>query len=507
MTDEAATLLRRAAQFHRHGQRREAIAVYRRLLALMPEHTDCWYELGYLLKGEGQYDEALAAYGEALARGVGEPAEVHLNRAVIYSDHLRQDQAAERELRAALAIDPDYLPALLNLGNLLEERGQREDALATYDRILSGGDQPGDDRQKALRSEALARVAQLRKPGDADDPLLQQLETAAADVALDHATRANLLFSLGRARDALGHYDHAFAAFAAANRHARQTGPAYSRVRARRLTDALIATFSRPAAGDLHDAAPVGIEPLFICGLFRSGSTLLEQVLATHQGVIAGGEIDFLPRLVRGPLAPFPASVATLDEQRLAALADDYLAHLQHLFPDSRRAGAIITDKRPDNFLLIGLIKRLFPKARIIHTVRNPLDNGFSIFMQHLDQRAMRYSSDLGDIGHYYGQYRRLMAHWKRLYGESILDFDYDAFVRAPRPTLEGLLAFLGLEWEERCLDFHRLGNTVKTASYWQVRRPLYHEASGRWRSYEAHLSPLVAALQEAGIPESEWRG
>ena len=508
MSDPAENLQRQAAAFHRQGRYREAIDAYRRLLALQPELTDCWYDLGYLLKAEGEYDAALEASGEALARGVKAPEEVHLNRGVIYADHLRRDEAAERELRAALGIDPEYFPALLNLGNLQEERGEREAALASYDRLISGKPgKPRDARSEALRSEALARIAHLRPPRNPDDPLLAQLKATAANVALDHVTRANLLFALGRASDRLGLCDEAFAAFAEANRHARLTGPTYSRIQARRLTDALIRAFSQPLPPAGEKAAVTGIQPLFICGMFRSGSTLVEQVLAAHPGVTAGGELDFLPRLVRGPLAPFPAAMRALDTRRLATLAADYRAHLERLFHEAHARGALVTDKRPDNFLLIGLIKQLFPDARIIHTVRDPLDNGLSIYMQHLDQRAMSYSSDLANIGHYYGQYRRLMAHWQRLYGDSILDFDYDEFVREPRPALERLLAFLGLDWDERCLDFHRLGNTVKTASYWQVRRPLYGEASGRWRNYAAHLGPLLAALREAGVDETSRPG
>ncbi len=235
--------------------------------------------------------------------------------------------------------------------------------------------------------------------------------------------------------------------------------------------------------------------------MFRSGSTLVEQVLAAHPQVTAGGELDWLRRLAGGRLAPFPASMATLDPMRDAVLADEYRAHLARLFPDAA-GNTYITDKRPDNYVLIGLIKRLFPTARIIHTTRNPLDNGLSVFMQHLHLQVVGYASDLGDIGHHYGEYRRLMAHWKALYGDSIFDFDYDAFVLEPKHALERLFAFLGLPWNDRCLEFHRLGNTVKTASYWQVRQPLHANASGRWRNYSAHLGPLQRALRDAGIDE-----
>ncbi len=162
--------------------------------------------------------------------------------------------------------------------------------------------------------------------------------------------------------------------------------------------------------------------------MFRSGSTLTEQVLAGHSRVTAGGEIDVLPSLVRTELAPFPARIAQLSPRELDELASRYTASLSKLFPGA----AYVTDKRPDNFLHIGLIKSLFPEAKIVHTTRNALDNCLSIYFLHLDHN-MGYALDLMDIAHYYRQYRRLMAHWKSQYGADILDFDYDTFVRAPR--------------------------------------------------------------------------
>lgn len=502
MSEQSEALMRQAATLHRQGRRMEAIGIFRQVLADQPESTEGWYELGYLLKAEAKYEEALEAYGQALARGIRRPEEVHLNRAVIYSDHLRRDNDAERELTAALAIDPGYLPAQLNLGNLHEERGDRTAALACYDKILADVPRPGDPHQE-LRFEALARSANLRPPTSADDPLLTRLREATAAQS-SHTVRANLFFSLGHAYDRLQCYDLAFDAYAKGNRWLlRQSGRVYDRTRSSQLTDALIESFSSAGVIVPTPRGGTAAEPLFICGLFRSGSTLIEQVLAAHSQITAGGELNYLRRLALGELAPFPASMATDDPARDAALAEGYRRHLAEVFPEGSANSAFITDKRPDNFVLIGLIKRLFPSAKIVHTVRNPLDNGLSVFMQHLNPKVAGYSGDLGDIGHYYGQYRRLMAHWKALYGDSIFEFDYDDFVLEPKPALERLFGFLGLPWEDQCLDFHRLGNTVKTASLWQVRQPLHGNASGRWRNYDAHLGPLHQALREAGIAEA----
>ena len=167
--------------------------------------------------------------------------------------------------------------------------------------------------------------------------------------------------------------------------------------------------------------------------------------------------------------------MAAVLPQRLNFLAAEYVQALGSLFPEA----SYVTDKRPENYLNIGLIKTLFPEAKIIHTTRNVLDNCLSIFFLHLDQH-MSYALNLMDIGHHYLQYLRLMRHWKALYGADIVDADYDRLVKEPRPVMEDLLKFLGLEWDERCLEVPAVGRSVKTASVWQVREPLYLRSSGR---------------------------
>jgi len=230
--------------------------------------------------------------------------------------------------------------------------------------------------------------------------------------------------------------------------------------------------------------------------MYRSGSTLTEQLLAGHPLLAAGGELDFLPNAVQNALAPFPESMAAVLPQRLRSLAAEYVQALGSMFPGV----PYVTDKRPENYLNIGLIKALFPEAKIIHTSRNALDNCLSIFFLHLDQR-MSYALNLMDIGHHYLQYLRLMRHWKTLYGADIVDTDYDRLVNEPRPVMEALLKFLGLEWDERCLAVPAVGRSVKTASVWQVREPLYQRSSGRARHYENELAQLQHYLEQYSAP------
>lgn len=460
----------------------DAILAYQSLLARWPSLADCWYELAVLQRRAGYFSAALASYQQALDRGVRKPEEVHLNRGVIFAEHLRRPDEAQRALEGALACNPTYVPALLNLANLHEDLGRREAAAAVYEQILTI-----DPRC----FEALARLAGLRQFAAPDDPLIDRLRRALADPTVAPSERASVGFALGRALDSCGAYDAAFEAYADANRNSRDSvipGSArYDRRVQERFVDRLTAAFPAARSGVAPGGRP---RPIFVCGMFRSGSTLVEQLLAGHPRIRAAGELDLLPQLVHGLLAPFPESLATLSPSRLDAIARRYEGALRALFPDSD----FVTDKRPDNFVYIGLIKLLFPDAKIVHTVRDPLDTCLSIYFLHLDQR-MSYALDLMDTGHHYVMYRRLMSHWKRIYGADILDVSYEHLIRDSRTLMERLLSFLGLEWDERCLTVPSSGRAIRTASVWQVREPLHARSVGRAAHYERQLEELQRYL------------
>lgn len=475
-------LLRQAVRYGDGGNVLEAIASYKALLAGRPQSPNVWYNLARLQRRAREYRDALSSYSQALRRGAERPEEIHLNRAVILSDDLHEYAEAERELEVALRLNKTYLPALMNLGNLREDLGRRDEAARTYGRILEL--QPGC-------LEALARYAGLKTFSDPADPLIERLRSSLAGAGASAAERAAVGFALGRALDACGRYDAAFDAYVLANRLSRESAGSrfepYDRAAQKRLIDRIITAF--PARGEAveTDSEP---RPVFVLGMFRSGSTLLEQLLAGHPGVTPGGELDLLPQLAGQALAPYPEGAASAGPARLAEAAGWYRRALGAAFPQA----SLVTDKRPDNFLYIGLIKRLFPRARIVHTTRDRLDNCLSVFFLHLDQR-MSYALDLMDIGHYYREYMRLMTHWRGLFGADVFEVSYDTLVRSPRSVMEPLLGFLGLEWDERCLEPAAPGRAVRTASVWQVREPLYHRSSGRARRYLRHLSGLSAYL------------
>ncbi len=482
----AEEMMREAIELDRNGRAAEAIAAYQRLLGTWPGLPNCWYNLALLQRQAGEYSAALASYKEALERNVAHPEEVHLNRGVIFSDYLQQHPAAEREINAALALNPGYFPALVNLANLHEDLGRREQAAQVYARMLVLAPES---------PQVLARYAGLKTFTSVEDPLIGRLRRALAQPGISAADSASVEFALGRALDACEAYDAAFDAYRSANRHSRESVGRefrdYDLALAERLVDRLIAAF--PAAPEAKAVPRLSSpDPIFVCGMFRSGSTLAEQLLAGHPQVQAGGELNFLPRAVQTRLAPFPESLASLSPGLPEALAAEYLDMLRGLFPNATR----VTDKRPDNFLYIGLIKRLFPGAKIIHTTRDALDNCLSIYFLHLDQ-SMSYALDIMDIGHHYLQYQRLMAHWKTLFGADILDLNYDALVRDPQPVVGQMLAFLGLEWDDGCLSVPPGGRAIRTASVWQVREPVYQRSSGRARSYARQLNDLRDYLKQ----------
>ena len=468
-------LLQEASALRRAGRVAEAIAAYRRLLDVRPDLADSWYNLGWLQKQARSFEDALESYARALEAGVSEAETVHLNRAVILSDHLHRPDEARAELERALEIAPDHIPSLLNLGNWHEDHGQRDEARAAYRRVLEV--QPGHPL-------ALSRIAGVSHGRELDEELAEAIRQAIAAPGTTSVERADLGFALGGLLDTAGRYDEAFESVTAANRASREAGGSaarYDRRATEAMVDRIISAFdSEPARGGDPDDAPI-----FICGLFRSGSTLVERILATSNTVVPSGELDLVPALARS-IRGYPEAAAKAPAAEIERWRETYLDAL----PERPSQGRRITDKRPDNFLHLGLVKTLFPAAQIIHTRRDRLDNLLSLYFLHLDP-AMAYALDLDDLAHWHGQYARLMAHWERLFGADMLTVDYDLLVCDPEKQLRRLFDFCAVEWSDDALDFQARSGAVRTASVWQVREPLYTRASGRARNYARHLDGI----------------
>ena len=475
-------LLEQAAREIRNGKLDQAMQSYEAALARDAALPDAWFNLAWLQRVARRFDDALRSYAEALAHGVAQPEQAHLNRAAILSEHLQRSSAAEDELRAALSVNSRFVPAWLNLGNLHEDQGRPDQAIAAYREALAI--EPGNGRAH----ERLGMIdVHLGRSGQA----VARLKDALT-VARTSEDRAEMLFALGTALDAQGCYDDAFQAFEAANWLARSVARRRYDPRAHeRLIDSIIAAVPHP----VPPADPDGSAPIFICGMFRSGSTLAEQILGRHPLITSGGELDFIPAMIQSQLQPYPQTLAALTPADSARLRADYLLGLAR----TGLGDGLVTDKRCDNFLHIGLIKALFPEAKIVHTVRRPLDNLLSIYFLHFGE-AVTYGHDLRDAAHFYVQYRRLMAHWRRLFAGDIHDLDYDQTVSEPRATVEPLLSLIGLQWDEACLGSR--SGAVRTASAWQVRQPIHTRSSGRWRYYRDHLGQARQILAAGGLDD-----
>jgi hypothetical protein len=473
-------ILQQAGLLEQAGRLPEAEQLYRELIGRTPEFATARFNFACFLRRRGLLEEALAEHQAALELGIGQPEEVLSNMGVILNE-LRRDADARAHFERALAANANYIPALYNLALLLEEFGERDQALGMFRRILELDPHYYD---------ALVRIVHAVRIADPESPLVGRLRRALRRPHLPALTRESLHFALGKAYDDCGRYDLAFGQYLLGNRESAARLLPYDRQAEEAQVAGILATFT-PAW--IAAAEPASDRPLvFITGMFRSGSTLIEQMLAGHPRIAAGGEIAYFDRALARTAEPLAATVRGMGQDGLRALGAGYVDYLDRTFP----AGAIVTNKRPDAFAWLGLLKGLFPNARFVNTVRDPRDTGLSIWFQQLDGRVA-YANDLANIAHHWSLYRRLMEHWQGLFGEAIFDADYDAFVAGPRPVAQALLGFLGLDWREECLDFSLRPNRVRTASVWQVREPLYGRASGRWRRYLPWLPAEFLALTE----------
>ena len=460
-----------------------ARTAYERLIRAHPDTALFRYLHAKVLTEANAPRAALAEYARALELGIDQAEETLVCMANLHSA-LHETAAAEELLRRAIARRAEYLPALFNLATLIEERGERTEALALYERVIALD--PGFE-------QVFARVAQLRKFERADDPLIGRMQAELASPSLSPGARESLHYGLGKAFDDCGEYAPAFRHYAAANALSSARVPRYEPAAHERFTDAIIAQCSREWFERVAPVSDAG--PVFICGMFRSGTTLIEQVLGSHPAITTGGELTYFPRRIPADIVPYPAALASIAPAVLESIGRGYLDYLQAAFPRAAR----VTDKRPDNFLYLGLIKALFPRACIVYATRNVLDNALSVWFQNLDAR-FNYANDLRHIVHYNAQLQRLMAHWGTLFGADILDVNYDRFVAGQRAQTARLLDFCGLDWSDATLRFHERDSTVRTASLWQVRQPLYQRSSGRWRHYRDELGDLPGYLRELGL-------
>ncbi len=404
-----------------------------------------------------------------------------------------RDDEAEESFRKALALDERHIPAKLGYGHLLMERGDLKGAETFFRAGLGAG---GD------RLLALCALAQAKKiaPDDPDLALLRQ-EAKKLEGPMIASKAIQLNFALGKMHDDLKDYDRAFPYFLEGCRLKRTTLE-YSVVARDGEIAQLKNLFTKDSMARHAGAGDPSDVPVFVLGMPRSGTTLTEQILSSHPDVCGAGELrDLADCIGASPgSAGFAEKIKTLDAAALAEMGRKYAAGLAARGRGARR----VTDKMPGNFHYIGLIKLMLPNAKIIHVTRDPVDTCLSCFTR-LFAHGQNFSYDLAELGHYYRTYRDLMAHWRALLPpDAFYDLRYEDLVDDTETEAKKLLAYCGLPWNDACLDFHKNDRPVRTASVMQVRQPIYKSSKQRWKNYESHLAPLIAALDDAPAPHAQ---
>lgn len=538
--DEAADCYRRAlelspddAELHmilgntlrEAGQTDAAEHSFRTAMKLDPAHAEYPIALGRLFQSEGLHEQALECFRQALQLDPGNAVALNRQGKSFYA--LGRHEAAIAGFREALRLRPDSAPAHVGLAAALMALNRHEEAASSCAEALRL--QPGDGEASALAAQIATRQGDSARAYDLLQPLLQQenlsdntilafanvsrqVNRAAEAIGLlenaldrqpEQATdrRANLHFSLGRLYDSEQEFDRAFHHYRLGNALRRTD---FDPARHKLEVDAFVAQHSWQFMAGLPRATVQSERPVFITGMPRSGTTLVEQILASHPAVYGAGELSDIGDLAQtlpemlGTNKTFPQNITLLTSEHLDRLAAAYLGRLEKMAPDAER----VTDKML-GFIYLGLIELMLPGARVIHCVRDPLDTCLSAYFQDFSE-SHPYAYDLRDLGVYYSGYRKIMNNWNNvLINTRMMEVRYEELVNDQETVSRRLVEFCGLPWDDRCLHFHENTRYIATASYDQVRRPMYTSSAGRWKNYDRHLAELKAALN---LPDMQDR-
>ncbi len=471
-------------QHHLH-----AAVCLQKVVELAPDRVMAWRAFGECLQTLGLLPEAMRAYRHGLRLAPQEPT-LHLALVTALIED-RQESEAEQAIGTLLALAPDMPEAHYQHGVWLSNKGDFEAARRAL--------------EKALQLEPAYYQAALYytyvTPLLPDAPLVTRLLQVAEKSAWDEPGQgANVHFALGYVMDKAKRYDEAFEHYLAANRLQRSLSD-YSTEAQRTLQDSLQQVFGADFIARAPRFGNRSQKPLFIVGMPRSGTSLLEQILSGHPEVHGGGEMTFLHAELRRRLGPrfqnqLAEAAMTLSDTDWSEIAASLLAHLDQLAPSAR----YITDKMPSNFMMLGLLHALFPDARIIHCRRDPRDTCVSCFATSFKQ-GHKFTNDLRELGEYHRLYQQAMAHWRRVLPPQVLhEIDYESLVADMEGEVRKLLTHCSLSWDARCIDFQDNQRAVSTASVYQIRQPVYTTAIGRWRRYATHLGPLLETLEMPGL-------
>ena len=474
------------AALERQGKLGEAAAAYRHAIAIKPTLAEAYGNLGIVLNRQGKFREAVAAYRQAISIRPCN-ANFYFNLGIALKEHGSLDDVVIA-YRQAISIKPDYADAHFNLGLALKEQGKLEESrLALENAVRLSPTSPGKYR--------VLTDAKRFRPGDPHLAMMEQLAQRMS--SFSHEEQIELNFALAKAYEDLEDYDRSFQHLLEGNALKRRSiryDQAATMDQLNRTKD----VFTIELMDALRDVGDPSTAPIFIVGMPRSGTTLVEQILASHPKVFGAGELNHVINAVaklalrnEGTTAGFPEVVTSMRGEAFSQFGATYVSAIRALAPNAER----VTDKMPLNFAYAGLIHLALPNARIIHVRRDPLDTCFSCFSK-LFAEDQPYSYHLGELGRFYRSYQSLMEHWRAILPPGVmLDVDYEEVTANLDMQARRIIRHCGLDWNDACLRYYQINRPVRTASAVQVRQPIYSSSIGRWRPYQHWLRPLMEGL------------
>lgn len=491
------------------GAHAEVIASCQELLEIKPRHLVARNSLGVALCKLGRYKEAEEQFRRAVGiQSTYADAQFNLGSTLRLTGQIIE---SEQPLRRALKLNPKHVEAQVSLGSTLVLLGRLTDARECFDKALklaprhAGAlcgigqiaslegrfEEAESTFKRALVFEtrmptAWAALATLRKMTRADASWLKGAEKLATS-GIAPLDEADLRFAIGKYGDDVGDFELAFHNYRRANELQKQAAPEYDPEARTRFIDEIISAYPREAFAAPAGSASDSLQPVLVTGMMRSGTSLVEQIIASHPAAAGAGELAFWNDAVR----KYPDVMRNrwLAEPLRKKLGESYLQILRRVSPTARR----VVDKSTFNSDYLGPIHLVLPHTRIIYVQRDPVDTCLSCYF-HQFSTAHNFTMDLADLAHYYREHQRLVAHWREVLPPgTLLEVPYAELVADQERWTRRIVEFIGLPWDERCLEFHTTQRPVITASFWQVRQKMYQSSVGRWRNYRKFIAPLLA--------------
>jgi tetratricopeptide (TPR) repeat protein len=491
------------------GAYAEAAAAYAQALELNPRHAVAHNNLGAALSRLGRYHEAREHFRRAVELDPRRAdAHSNLGSALLWTGHISE---AEAPLRRALKLSPRHVDAQVALGRTHYALGRLRDAKDAYEKALKAAPanvyaltglgqiaategrfgeaetlfKRATQREPKAAPGAWAGLAALRRMTPADAGWLETAENIASS-NLAPLDEAPIRFAIGKYNDDIGDFTRAFASYKRANELLKTGASRYDREDRSSFVDDMIRLYTHETLSHEHPGSSSSTRPVFVTGMMRSGTSLIEQIIASHPSAMGAGELDFWNDAVRKRQPDVRHEL--LSEQTRKQLSSAYLQTLARHSADALR----VVDKSTFNSDYLGIIHTVFPQARMIYVQRDPIDTCLSCYFQQFST-ALSFTMDLSDLAFYYREHRRLISHWRAvLPSGTLLEVPYEELVADQEKWTRKIIDFLGLEWDPRCLEFEKTDRTVLTASQWQVRQKIFKTSVARWRNYRKFIEPLL---------------